>query len=511
MNEFTQLVDLAAERLGGHVIEANDEFFAPKENLLKHSKPIFIEGKYTAHGKWMDGWETRRRRTPGFDWCIVRLGLPGVLRGVVVDTSFFGGNYPERFSLEACYLGGRAPYKDEKKRLKAATTRWVELLPETALKGDSQNLLSIDREGRFTHVRLKIYPDGGVARLRLHGEVLPDTRRITKGEVDLVAIGNGGRAISSSDQFFSEPLNLLMPGRGQNMGDGWETRRRRGAGHDWVIVKLGAPGAIRQIEVDTAHFKGNFPESCSVEACYAASEEGDSSILAANSAIIWRELLPRIPLKANQVHIFRRQLRDKNAATHVRLNIFPDGGVSRFRLFGVASPGAVALSSLEKLNQMTRAQAAKALYDCCGSKRWVAQVLDRRPFGDASHFRDAAEEAWSKLGRKDWLAAFHSHPAIGGKKAAAKQTTTARNWSTGEQSVAKQASPETSSVLAEANRAYETTFGHVFLICATGKSSEEILKALQERLGHEPEVESRVAAGEQKKITRLRLEKLLKS
>jgi allantoicase len=517
MNGFTHLVDLAAQRLGAKVVDANDEFFAPKENLLKQAKPVFIEGKYTARGKWMDGWETRRRRTPGFDWCIVRLGLPGTIRGVVVDTSFFRGNFPERFSLEGCHLGGRPAYKDERKKLQAASVKWVELLAETSLKGDSQNLFSIDREGRadrqgrFTHVRLKIYPDGGVARLRLHGEVTPDTAQWTKGELDLAAIENGGQVISFSDQFFSEPLNLLMPGHGKNMSDGWETRRRRGAGHDWVIVKLGVPGVIRRIDVDTAYFKGNFPEDCSVEASYSADDSAAGASAMANSAGVWRELLPRVPLQANHLHIFRRQLHEKTATTHVRLSIFPDGGVSRFRVFGKAVQPAKTFSGIEKLNRMTCAKAADALYDCCGSKKWVRQVLAHRPFRDVAHLHDAAQEAWSKLRRNDWLTAFRSHPAIGAEKAAAKQTQTARNWSADEQSVAQRASPETISVLTAANHAYEAAFGHVFLICAAGKTSEQILKALQERLAHEPEVELRVAAEEQKEITRLRLEKLLNS
>jgi allantoicase len=510
MNEFTHLVDLAAERLGGRVVDANDEFFAPKENLLKPSKPVFVEGKYTARGKWMDGWETRRRRTPGFDWCLIRLGLPGVLRGVVVDTSFFKGNFPERFSLEGCYLGG-PPYKNEQKRLKGATARWVELIPQSPLKGDSRNLYSVASHGRFTHVRFKIFPDGGVARLRLHGEVVPDARRISKGEVDLAAIEHGGRILASSDEFFSEPLNLLMPGRGRDMGDGWETRRRRTPGHDWVIVRLGAPGVIRRMEVDTAHFKGNFPESCSVEACYEENKDVDKSTATASSQAIWREVLPRTPLKPNRIHTFRRQLRDRSPATHVRLNIFPDGGVSRFRVWGKAVRAPNESSPLEELNRMPRSKAVQALYDCCGSQKWVAQVLARRPFGDASHLQDAAAEAWSNLGHKDWLAAFRSHPAIGGEKAAAKQSTKARNWSAGEQSVAQNASPEVLKLLAAANRAYEATFGHVFLICATGKTSEEILRALQARLENKPEVELQIAAEEQKKITRLRLERLLKS
>jgi allantoicase len=510
MNDFTQLVDLADERLGGRVIVANDEFFAPKENLLKQAKPIFVEGKFTARGHWMDGWETRRRRTPGCDWCIIRLGLPGVLRGVVVDTSFFTGNYPARFSLEGCGLDGAPPYKDEKKKLLASTAKWTELLPEVALKGDSQNPVGIEDAGRFTHVRLKIYPDGGVARLRLYGEVVPDAARIRKGEFDLAAVENGGRAVASSDQFYSAPLNLLMPGRAKQMSDGWETRRRRGPGHDWVIVKLGMTGSIDRIEIDTAHFKGNFPDSCSVEACYAEGAEAEISRLTSDSpAAQWRQLLSRISLKPNGVHIFRKQLHDRGPATHLRLNIFPDGGVSRFRVFGRASQAADRLMGIERLNQMARAQAAKALLDCCGSNRWVEQVLARRPFSDAAGLYDAADDAGATLSRRDWLAAFRAHPAIGGTKAVVKQTATGQRWSAGEQFVAQQASPETLAVLAAANEAYQATFGYVFLICATGKTSEEILKAIQERLANHPKVELGIAANEQKKITRLRLEKLL--
>ena len=510
MNDFTQLVDLAAERLGGRVIAANDEFFAPKENLLKQAKPIFVEGKFTSRGHWMDGWETRRRRTPGCDWCIIRLGLPGILRGALVDTSFFTGNYPGRFSLEGCKIGGAVPYKDEKKQLLASTAKWTELLPETALKGDSQNHVAIEHAGRFTHVRFKIYPDGGVARLRLYGEVIPDAARMSKGEFDLAAVENGGRAVASSDQFYSAPLNLLMPGRAKQMSDGWETRRRRGPGHDWAIVKLGMAGSIDRIEIDTTHFKGNFPDSCSVEVCYAEGGKAEISRLTSDSsAVDWQQLLPQIPLKANRLHIFRNQLHDAGPATHVRLNIFPDGGVSRFRVFGRASQAADRLTGIERLNQMAQAQAAKALLDCCVSKKWVEQVLARRPFSDAAGLYDAADDAWATLSRRDWLAAFHAHPAIGGKKAAAKQTATAQRWSAGEQSVAQKASAETLAVLAAANEAYQTTFGHVFLICATGKTSEEILKAIQERLANDPEVELRMAADEQKKITRLRLEKLL--
>jgi allantoicase len=508
MNEFTQFVDLASDRIGGRVVEANDEFFAPKENLLKHAKPVFIEGKYTDRGKWMDGWETRRRRTPGCDWCIVRLGLPGILHGAVVDTSFFTGNYPARFSLEGCDLDGSVPYKDEKQKLAAAATHWEEILPETALKGDSQYSVALAHSGRFTHVRFKIYPDGGVARLRLFGEVVPSARGLAKRELDLVAVENGGRVISTSDQFYSEPLNMLMPGRSKIMSDGWETRRRRGPGHDWAIVKLGMAGTIHRVHVDTAHFKGNFPDSCSLEVCHA---EGAGAAISRLASANWRKLLPRVPLTADHSHIFRRQLHDVGAATHVRLNIFPDGGIARFRVFGRAAQAADGLTRIARLNQLSRKQVSSALFACCGSKKWVELVLAHRPFADNSALLDSAEEAFETLGRKDWLTIFRSHPAIGAKKAAGKQTAMAREWSASEQSVAQQASPETLAVLGAANEDYEATFGHVFLICATGKSSEQILRSLQERLGHDAETEIRIAGEEQRKITWRRLKKLLGS
>jgi allantoicase len=512
VSDFTKLSDLASERLGGRVLQANDEFFGPKEDLLKSSAPIFVEGKYTARGKWMDGWETRRRRTPGHDWCLIRLGLPGILRGVVVDTSFFTGNYPEYFSLEACDLGSAPPYAKERQRLHATKTQWIELMPQTALKGDSQNPFKIVHSGRFTHLRLKIYPDGGVARLRIHGNVVPDTKRIARGEIDLVAIENGGCVIASSDEFYGAPLNLLMPGRAKNMGDGWETKRRRGPGNDWVILKLGVPGNIRCIEVNTQHFKGNFPESCSLEACYLDRVDAEDSLLPAAK---WQTLLSRSKLKANHRHAFRKQLHRVGPATHVRFQIYPDGGVSRLRVLGHAERSADRplnqLKGIDLFNALPAPQARKALLDCCGSKKWAGQVLAQRPFVGAAGLSDAADIAWRKLSRQEWLAAFCHHPAIGAKTANARQSKTARRWSAGEQSDAQTASPQTLAVLAAANEAYRATFGYVFLVCATGKTSEEILKQLQQRLSNEPAAELNIAAEEQRKIMRLRLEKLLES
>jgi allantoicase len=324
--DFTELIDLAAERLGGAVLVANDEFFAGKENLLKASAPIFIEGKYTDLGKWMDGWETRRRRTPGFDWCIIRLGLPGIVRGIIVDTSFFRGNYPEQCSLEACSVDGQPDVET----LTSQNIEWTEILPLSQLKGDSQNRFDVHNDQRFTHLRFKIYPDGGVARLRVYGKVVPDFDRLKRvgGEIDLAAVENGGLVLSCSDMFFGHRHNLIMPGRALNMSDGWETKRRRGPGHDWSIIKLGAVGRIRRVEVDTSYFKGNFPESCALEACHSVQSSPDASAS-------WQTVLARTKLQAHTRHFFDDEIQDVGPVSHVRFNIYPDGGVSRLRIYGL--------------------------------------------------------------------------------------------------------------------------------------------------------------------------------
>lgn len=330
--DLTELIDLASERVGGAVLYANDEFFAPKENLLKPSAPVFIEGKYTDLGKWMDGWESRRRRTPGFDWCLIRLGLPGRLRGVVVDTSHFKGNYPEQCSIEACAVEGHPDVE----QLLDESTRWIEVLPQSQLTGDSPNLFPIEHPERFTHLRLKIYPDGGVARLRVYGEVVPDWQKlIGRGsEIDLAAVEHGGLVLACSDMFFGHRHNLIMPGRALNMSDGWETKRRRGPGHDWTVIQLGTAGRVRRVEVDTAHFKGNFPESCAIEACDITTT-GQANAAGDFDAWEWKPLLPRTRLQAHTRHFFEDELTDAGIITHVRFSIFPDGGVSRLRLMGV--------------------------------------------------------------------------------------------------------------------------------------------------------------------------------
>lgn len=329
MTAFTDLVDLAAERLGGVPMLANDEFFAPKENLLRAAPAEWREGVYTDRGKWMDGWETRRRRTPGHDWCIIRLGLPGIVRGVVVDTAFFRGNYPEHCSLDACAVT-RAMSAEE---LAADVSLWRELLPKTALRGDTRNEIAVKDDASATHVRLNIFPDGGVARLRVHGEVTPDWRALARagGDVDLAAIANGGWVVVCSDMFFGHRQNLILPGDSTHMGDGWETRRRRGPGNDWTIVRLGRAGSINRVEIDTHHFKGNAPGACAMSWCDAPGAAGEQL---ASQSVGWKELLPRTDLEPHARHRFADELRSAKRATHVRLDIFPDGGIARLRVWG---------------------------------------------------------------------------------------------------------------------------------------------------------------------------------
>lgn len=322
---FTQLTDLAAERLGGAVLYATDDFFAEKENLIKPGRGIFITDKYTDRGKWMDGWESRRKRTPGHDWAVIRLATPGRIRGFDIDTHFFLGNHPPHASIEAAYITDDAGMNDWE------STTWKEILPRSPLDAGSQNFFDCGDTGLYTHLRLHIYPDGGVARLKVYGEVYKDWESVSHDEsADLVAAINGGKALACNDMFFSAMSNLIMPGRGVNMGDGWETKRNRTPGNrDWVILKLARAGTIEKIVVDTAHFKGNYPDSCLIEGC---TSDNDDEVISRNPG--WQLILPQQKLRADAIHEYADEVIRCEGITHVRLSIFPDGGISRLRLFG---------------------------------------------------------------------------------------------------------------------------------------------------------------------------------
>jgi allantoicase len=316
VNPFRHWVQLEQARLGTRVTFATDDFFAAKERVIDSPAPVFIDDKYDDHGKWMDGWESRRKRIAGHDYCDIRLGVPGVIHGFDIDTSHFTGNYPPQASIEACDSSEDAPEDG-----------WVELLGKTDLSGDSHHFLEISDDRVWTHVRLHIYPDGGIARLRIFGEVRANFDGVD-GFVDFAAVENGGRAIACSDEHYGSMHNLNAPGRGVNMGDGWETARRRGPGNDWVIVALAQPGIVERIEVDTAHFKGNYPDRVSLEAGLF-----DIDALASPDSDNWQTLLAETKLKMDQQHYFEA-LESLGAVSHIRMSIYPDGGVSRLRIFG---------------------------------------------------------------------------------------------------------------------------------------------------------------------------------
>lgn len=322
-NPFDRMTNLADARLGAKAITSTDDFFADMNRMLQAHDPVWKEGVYDDNGKWMDGWESRRKRGPGHDHCTVRLAVPGRIKGVNVDTRFFTGNYAPSASLEACFVGEGDPTAD---------TQWHPILAAQTLQGDSEHLYTIEDNSTYSHVRLHIYPDGGVARLRVYGEVVKDWK--VGDTIDLAAMENGGRALICSDEHFGRMENILTPGRGINMGDGWETARRREPGFDWVIIALAAPGEVHEVVVDTGHFKGNYPDTCSIQGAYV--EAGADQQLTPQS-LYWSELLPSQKLTMDAIHEYRDELNSLGPITHIRLNIFPDGGVSRLRIMGKVS------------------------------------------------------------------------------------------------------------------------------------------------------------------------------
>ncbi len=488
---FLDLPDLACDDVGGAALLCNDEFFADKENLLRPHAAEWKDHLYTDRGKWMDGWETRRRREAGYDWCVIRLGMPGVIRGVVVDTAFFRGNYPAECSLEACAI-------DDPLDLAAlADAPWLDLLPRSALEGNHPNRFEIRHGRRVTHLRLNIFPDGGVARLRVHGEVAPRWSRLTGlgGVIDLAALEHGGWVESCSDMFFGSRNNLIKPGPSRTMADGWETRRRRGPGNDWAIVRLAATGTVERLELDTSHFKGNAPGHC---------------VVAGEVAGAWRTLLAT-PLQPHTRHVFDAELRRVGAIGRVRLSVFPDGGVARMRVWG--QPSAPRPEALAMLDRFSPEAAQDAFLRCCGSHAWSIAMANERPFEDRAALMRIGDRIWWSLDEGAWLEAFAAHPRIGDRAPPLALPTAGGDrprWAAQEQRSTATATPEVLAALAVANQAYLDKHGFIYIVCASGRSTPDLLADLLARLDHDRATEIRTAAEEQATITRLRLDKLLK-
>jgi allantoicase len=320
---FEKFVNLADARLGTKIISVTDDWFADANRLFQPTPAVFKEGVFDDNGKWMDGWESRRKRFEGYDSAVIRLGVAGSIKGVDIDTSFFTGNYPPSASLEACFLASGEPDDN---------TQWTEILSAVELKGDSHHYHEITDKQAYSHLRFNIYPDGGVARLRVYGVPHRDWSTVGDNEqIDLAAALNGGRALACSDEHFGRMSNILNPGRGVNMGDGWETARRRTPGNDWVIVALGHAGEVEKVVVDTLHFKGNYPDSCSIQGAFV---KGGTDSQIETQSLFWRELLPSQKLEMHAEHSFAEQIKALGPITHIRLNVFPDGGVSRLRVLG---------------------------------------------------------------------------------------------------------------------------------------------------------------------------------
>lgn len=451
-------IDLLA---GGYALAANDDSLGARDNLIKAG----------------DGWQTRRRREKGHDWCVLRLGISGLIRSVDVDTTGFSGNHPEECSLEATV----GPHNARAEQLEG----WMELVPRSPLQGDSSNLFEVDNPHRFTHLRLNIFPDGGVARLRVQGEPLPTWMRPAPLALplDLAALENGGGVESCSDTSFGDGQNLILAGP-----QGWATRRRRDDGHDWAVVQLATAGTVHSVEIETSD---DCPGWCSLE-----GRRDDE----------WLELLPRMQMLPHTVHTFTDEVRPVEGITQARLNIFPHGGATRLRLWGQPTAEGWRQVRLRWLNALVPQNRARELLSCCSSRRWADQVAAAAPFSTVEQLQQVAARAWEGLSEEDYLQAFAGHPRIGQKKT---QTDRSGRWSGQEQARAQEASSQIKQELAAANQEYDDKFGFVFLICATGKSSEEILGSLRRRLSNDRSTEIKSAAAEQAKITELRLEKLL--
>jgi allantoicase len=496
--EFTRLVDLASRRLGASVVAANDEAFAEKENLIKPEPARFQPYTFGHKGQVMDGWETRRRREPGHDWAIVRLGVPGVVRGVVVDTAFFTGNYPPEVSLEGTSVEGY-PSPSELEHVD-----WVPLVHRSSISGERQNAFVVETLERVTHVRLCMYPDGGVARLRVYGDVVADPRFFQPGAVDLVALVNGGTVIGCSNMHYSSPTALISPGEARVMGEGWETARRRDDANDWVEFALAGPGIVRLAELDTSCFIHNAPGWATLRGRNSRASTGVETGPETGAAKDWIELLARQRLQPDTRHRFL--LRAAPEITHVRLDVFPDGGLARVRLYGDLSAHGRVEVGLHWLNSQPARQAKDRLSSCCAAGAWVEQMANGRPYHGWEALLGASDRAVAHLDHDDVTQALAAHPRIGQRPGG---SSTEATWSRQEQASVADADAEVHAALHDGNLAYEERFGHVFLICASGRSAPDILTALRERLGNDPDTEWGVVTEELRKITRLRLERLL--
>jgi allantoicase len=465
--------------MGGSVLLANDETFAEKENLITAAAPTFTPHTMGPRGQVYDGWETRRRRSPGEDWVILRLGVPGLVHRVVVDTAFFTGNFPTSCEVHACWLDGWPAAEDVR------TADWIPLTGRQELAGHTANVLTVEAPTLATHLRLTIHPDGGVARLRAWGEVVADPRRWAGLSVDLAASEHGGVVLDCSDRFYSPPQNAIAPGNAARMDHGWETKRRRDGGNDWILLRPAAPGRVKQVVVDTTHFVGNAP--------------GEVALSAVDPDGHWRTLLPRTALTPDTRHWFTPDAGlDSDLIVHqVRLDLIPDGGLARIRLWGDPTAAGAETVALRWWNLLPIQAAAAMVASCCASPDWAAALAAGRPYTAFDALVSASDALLHGLADDQLAAALAGHPRIGERT----DSAASRREQAG-------VGDDLRDALAEGNRAYEQRFGHVYLVRAAGRSGPELLALLQERLRHTPEQEQPIVRRELAEITALRLRRL---
>lgn len=376
--------DLASRWLGGSVVAASDESFGEKENLLTPAAAAFEPGHYSHRGEIVDGWETKRRREPGYDWALIRLGAAGIVTSVEVDTSFFTGNHPESCLVEAC---GREGYPSPAEL--ADPAGWTVIVPRSPLAADTRNTFGVTDPGRYTHLRLSIFPDGGVARLRAHGHVVPDPRQLDGLTIDLASERHGGAVVASSDDFYTSARLLNRPDTARSMGEGWETRRRRDGGPDHVVIRLAFPGHVRQLIVDTAHFKYNASAEIAVQAAGERLAGAETAPPAGSPD--WAPLLGRTRLQPDTRHVLAvPAASDGEPVTAIRLDAFPDGGISRLRVIGCISPDARRRAGYRWLNSLPAGQALRCLAEAGLPEDLAAAVAGQRPL--AGHWLDDLRE-----------------------------------------------------------------------------------------------------------------------
>ena len=317
-----KMINLADPRIGSKIIFKTDDFFAAAHRILKTDIPVFKDGLFDKHGKWMDGWETRRRRSKGYDYLVLKLGKPGKIFDIDIDTSHFNGNQPTHASLEGCFSRSKPNKK----------TKWTRLLGKKKLGPNKNHNFKSQNKSTFNYIRLNIFPDGGVARLRLYGKIEIDKKIINHKNINLTSVLNGASIVGCNNEHFGRAENIIAPGKGKNMGDGWETRRSRGKNFDWLIIKFGKPGLIKKLEIDTHHFKGNYPDSCSIQTAIINKDLSNKSIV--RNSKNWKFILNKSKLSAHKKHVFKKFLIKRNKENYLKINIYPDGGISRIRAFG---------------------------------------------------------------------------------------------------------------------------------------------------------------------------------